>query len=194
MHSASMALPRGLVLPNHCDGNSLVACSNSRRWLGVATYSTFSSVFLYLPFYRALDARFGVAVTLQSVAAKVVLDDLLFVPGVEIPSFFVWSGTVEGKNVRGLFERDYLSTLIAGLWFNIPVTILNFTVVPPHLRVLVVDVAEMAWCGILSHFSHRPDTVLPGPDAVPPVVVSPNFIRAPQPRAQCKDPDARRPS
>lgn len=167
----------------------------------MATYSTFSSVFLYLPFYRALDARFGVAVTLQSVAAKVVLDDLLFVPGVEIPSFFVWSGTVEGKNLRELFERDYLSTLIAGLWFNIPVTILNFTVVPPHLRVLVVDVAEMAWCGILSHFSHRSDTVLPvtlpGPDAVPPVVVSPNFIRAPvtpQPRAQCKDPDARRPS
>ena len=176
-----------------------------RRWLGVATYSTFSSVFLYLPFYRALDARFGVAVTLQSVAAKVVLDDIIFVPGVEIPSFFVWSGTVEGKNLRALFERDYSSTLIAGLWFNIPVTILNFTVVPPHLRVLVVDVAEMAWCGILSHFSHRPDAAVPSP-LVPPgadadaddadidididIDTSPGFIRAPQPEPEeCKDPD-----
>merc|ERR1740117_332634 len=66
-----------------------------RRLLGVTSFSMFDSLCLYLPFYRFLDRRFGAAATVKSVAVKVALDDALFVPCIEVPSFFAWTSIAE---------------------------------------------------------------------------------------------------
>jgi len=60
------------------------AAFDARRWVGVTTFSCFCSVALYTPFYAFLDRRFGGEVTKKALLAWVVLDDGLFVPGVEV--------------------------------------------------------------------------------------------------------------
>ena len=56
------------------------------RWLGVVTFGCFCSAGLYVPFYRFLDRRVGTAASLKAVGLKVLLDDAMFVPFVEIPT------------------------------------------------------------------------------------------------------------
>jgi len=128
---------------------------NLYRVATVSAFSMFSSVCLFLPFYGFLDKRFGANPTTAGIAAKVIADDVFFVPGVEIPLFFGWSDLANGEsNFAPRFERDYKTTALAGWWYNIPITLLNFTVVPPPLRVMFLDVAEFGWITIMSHIGH----------------------------------------
>lgn len=133
-----------------------------RRCLGVTTFSIFDSVFLYLPFYRFLDRRFGAVPTIQSVAAKVALDDGLFVPAVEVPLFFLWTSCAEGDAPIERLRCDYADTIKAGWMFNIPINIINFTLVPPPFRVIFCDAAEFGWSTLLSYLAHRTKQVVPG--------------------------------
>jgi len=124
----------------------------------VAAFSMFSSVCLFLPFYGFLDKRFGANPTKAGIMAKVVADDFFFVPCVEIPLFFCWSDFFKGETDFGKrFERDYKTTALAGWWYNIPITVLNFTVVPPPLRVMFLDMAEFGWLTIMSYIGHGHD-------------------------------------
>ena len=102
-----------------------------------------------------LDARVGAQVSVRAVGLKVLLDDMLFVPLVEIPTFFAWTATAEGESPVERLRAEYVATAMAGWAFNVPLTVLNFTVVPPHFRVIVLDVADCVWSGILSYSSHR---------------------------------------
>eukprot|EP01047_Picozoa_sp_COSAG01_P142363 COSAG01_NODE_73616_length_240_cov_89.276596_1_plen_65_part_01 len=51
---------------------------------------------------------------------------------------------------EGPMRREYWSTVAGAITFNIPITILNFTVVPPPFRVLVIDVSEVLRTTLLS--------------------------------------------
>jgi hypothetical protein len=44
------------------------------------------------------------------------------------------------------------------LWASLQVTVLNFTLVPPPFRVIVLDCAECIWSCVLSYTSHRSTT------------------------------------
>jgi hypothetical protein len=57
-----------------------------RRLFGVSSFGCFCSAAMYVPFYRLLDQRIGTAVTASAVGLKVLLDDAIFVPLVEIPT------------------------------------------------------------------------------------------------------------
>lgn len=126
-----------------------------RRTASVSTYMAMSGVFLYLPFYAWLDRTFGASGThIKAVAAKVVLDDFIFVPAVEIPTYMAWTSTAEGDDVMARFQEHFTGAALAAWAFNVPVSLLNFTLVPPHLRIVFLDVAELAWSSILSYVTH----------------------------------------
>jgi len=139
------------------------AVFSMRRVLGVAAFQATMSPLLYLPLYSWLDRRFGTKTTLRSLVAKVVVDDFIFVPGVELPSFLIVTATVEGANVKDRFLREYRDCTLACWFFNVPVTIINFTLVPPPFRVIVLDVAECIITCLLSLLSHRESSGENGP-------------------------------
>ena len=126
-----------------------------RRWAGVASWGGICSSCLYLPFYRVLDQRVGTAISLQIVGLKVLLDDALFSPMVELPLFFAWTATVEGGSVLDRLRSEYLSTAAAAVLFNVPVTVLNFTIVPAPFRVQFIDTMEALRTALLSTIAHR---------------------------------------
>lgn len=126
-----------------------------RRLAGVMAFQGTLGPALYLPLYRWLDRRFGETATVKSVFSKVVVDDLVFSPLVEIPSFIALTSAVEGDAVAPRLKREYADCVMACWCFNIPVTIINFTVVPPPFRVIVLDAAECVMTCVLSFVSHR---------------------------------------
>mmetsp|Transcript_48723 Transcript_48723/g.110351 ORF Transcript_48723/g.110351 Transcript_48723/m.110351 type:complete len:197 (-) Transcript_48723:270-860(-) len=126
-----------------------------RRWLGMISFCVFDSTVLYLPFYRFLDSRFGPGVTVRSVLAKTVADDAVFVPCVELPLFFTWTSACEGDSILRRLRSEYGDTVMAGWLFNVPITIVNFALVPPAFRVIFGDAAELAWSTLMSYLSHR---------------------------------------
>lgn len=62
--------------------------------------------------------------------------------------------TVKQEIVRR-FRTEYRDSVMAGIIYNIPVTVINFTLIPPPLRVPFLDISECVWTCILSHLSHR---------------------------------------
>mmetsp|Transcript_47593 Transcript_47593/g.132351 ORF Transcript_47593/g.132351 Transcript_47593/m.132351 type:complete len:198 (-) Transcript_47593:208-801(-) len=131
-----------------------------RRWLGVTSFSVFDSLVLYYPFYRFLDSCLGPAATARSVAMKVLLDDAMFVPGVEVPLFFTWTSLAEGDSVLRRLKSEYKETVIVGWMFNVPISIVNFTLVPPAFRVIFGDAADLGSSALMSYMSHRAEPSL----------------------------------
>lgn len=126
-----------------------------RRLAGVMAFQGTLGPFLSLPLYGWLDRRFGTQVTLKVLAAKVVVDDFAFVPFVELPLFLTMTSVAEGADVVSRFQREYTDCLWACWAFNIPITILNFSIVPPPFRVIVLDISECLMTCVLSYVSHR---------------------------------------
>jgi hypothetical protein len=52
-------------------------------------------------------------------------------------------------------QADYISTVQASLAFSIPLSVINFTLVPPPLRIAFLDATDCVWSTVLSYFSHR---------------------------------------
>lgn len=139
------------------DGLAQSASNDSfdfKRWLGVTSFSAFDSLVLYLPFYRFLDMQFGACATVRSVAAKVVLDDICFVPLVEVPLFLTWTSIVEADSLVSRLRSNYKDTIQSGWAFNIPISIITFTLVPPAFRVPFADIADLGWSTLLSYTAH----------------------------------------
>ena len=122
-----------------------------RRWAGQTSFGCFCSCFMMRPWYGWLDKRVGEAVTVRNVGLKVVLDDVLFNPLVEIPTFYTCAlpvglieerchriislnvldarclmpgtATVEGASVWERLKAEYTTTALAGWCFHIPLTV-----------------------------------------------------------------------
>jgi hypothetical protein len=148
------------IRASEAPGASSARGFNWARWCGMTTFGCFCSAGMYRPFYILLDKHMGTAVTFRVVASKVLLDDGLFSPCVEIPALIAWTSTAEGEPVVNRIRREYWSTVAGAITFNIPITILNFTVVPPPFRVLVIDVSEVLRTTLLSYISHRSVPIL----------------------------------
>lgn len=98
---------------------------NWRRWCGVVSFSSFCSSCLYVPFYNFLDRRVGSGTSLLKIGQLVLLDDIIFVPGVEIPAYYAWTATCEGDSVAERMRQEYKATVMAGWLFNVPLTIVR---------------------------------------------------------------------
>lgn len=62
---------------------------------------------------------------------------------------------MEGESIEARLRREYTNTALAGWLFNIPITVINFTLVPLPFRVIVLDGAECVWSAVMSYLSHR---------------------------------------
>ncbi|EIW56266.1 uncharacterized protein TRAVEDRAFT_150763 [Trametes versicolor FP-101664 SS1] len=88
----------------------------------------------------------------RAVAYRVYLDQGVFTPMV-VGMFFSSMTLLEGKSVRDVKERiqeAYTPTLIRNWGVFIPTQIINFAVVPPHLRFVTVGVVSLFWNAYLS--------------------------------------------
>ncbi|KAI0743167.1 hypothetical protein C8Q80DRAFT_1193214 [Daedaleopsis nitida] len=88
----------------------------------------------------------------RAVAYKVYLDQFVFTPGV-VAMFFGSLTLLEGKSVNDAKERiseAYVPTLIRNWGVFIPTQIVNFALVPQHLRFVTIGVVSLFWNAYLS--------------------------------------------
>ena len=131
----------------------------SINWGRAFAMASFSGVFasaLYVPFFRALDLRLGEG--LRAAALKTAADNLLMCPLVGLPLFFAWTSTVQGHSWEqgtDRFRAHYPATYLTSLAIWVPFGAINFTLCPPHLRVISSYFAEFCWAGSVSLLSNR---------------------------------------
>ncbi|KAN0080428.1 Mpv17 / PMP22 family domain containing protein [Tylopilus felleus] len=101
--------------------------------------------------FQLLD-RIKFASPTRGVIYRVWLDQALLAP-VAVGFFFGTMSILEGKGTSGAVERineNYQPTLIRNWCVFIPTQIINFAVVPHHLRFGVVSVVSLFWNTYLS--------------------------------------------
>jgi len=93
----------------------------------------------------------------RGVVARVLLDQFVLTP-VAVGFFFTSMSVLEGKGL-GEAERRlktaYTPTLVRNWGVFIPTQIVNFAVVPNHLRFFVVSVVSLFWNSYLSFANAR---------------------------------------
>ncbi|EIW74980.1 hypothetical protein CONPUDRAFT_112921 [Coniophora puteana RWD-64-598 SS2] len=93
----------------------------------------------------------------KAVVYRVWLDQFLLTPGA-VAFFFGSMSIMEGKGISGAQERissAYVPTLLRNWGVFIPTQIINFAIVPPHLRFVVVSVVSLFWNTYLSATNAR---------------------------------------
>ncbi|KIJ12458.1 hypothetical protein PAXINDRAFT_171247 [Paxillus involutus ATCC 200175] len=118
--------------------------------------------------YQLLN-RIKFASPTKGVIYRVWLDQAVLTP-VAVGFFFGTMSILEGKGISGAKERiseNYQSTLIRNWTVFIPTQIINFAIVPPHLRFVVVSVVSLFWNTYLSAVNARTShkQLLESPDA-----------------------------
>ncbi|KAF8121101.1 hypothetical protein EV363DRAFT_1438015 [Boletus edulis] len=101
--------------------------------------------------YQVLN-RIKFASPTRGVIYRVWLDQALFTP-VVVGFFFGTMSVMEGKGISGAVERigeNYQPTLIRNWGVFIPAQIVNFAIVPHHLRFGFVCVVSLFWNTYLS--------------------------------------------
>ncbi|KAL1520062.1 hypothetical protein AB1Y20_023537 [Prymnesium parvum] len=106
-----------------------------------------------------LAAKLRDPVGLRNVAKQVALDQFAYHPLIYFPVFYTFKEVVQGdsKSVQELVGRamsQYLPNAIddlKALWsIFVPVSIIQFSLMPMHLRVPFTATAGFIWCGVLS--------------------------------------------
>ncbi|KAI0673299.1 hypothetical protein C8Q78DRAFT_1124225 [Trametes maxima] len=88
----------------------------------------------------------------KGVVYRVYLDQGVFTPMV-VGMFFSSMTLLEGKTIQDAKERiheAYTPTLIRNWGVFIPTQVINFAIVPPHLRFVTVGVVSLFWNAYLS--------------------------------------------
>ncbi|KAI0085863.1 hypothetical protein BDY19DRAFT_963288 [Irpex rosettiformis] len=83
---------------------------------------------------------------------RVYLDQFMFTPCV-VGFYFGSMTLMEGKGIteaQARIEKQYVPTLLRNWGVFIPTQLINFAIVPHHLRVLVVGVVSLFWNTYLS--------------------------------------------
>lgn len=100
-------------------------------------------LFIVCLHYRVMEVKIGAS----NPWLKVIIDQALFAPSM---LFFFMSSLdlISGHSVeyaKQHLKDDYASVLKANWTFWPAVQITNFTLMPPHLRLLVVQVVALFW-------------------------------------------------
>ncbi|KAM0787767.1 hypothetical protein ACM66B_003823 [Microbotryomycetes sp. NB124-2] len=91
------------------------------------------------------------------VAARVGLDQFALTP-VMVPVFFSSMALMEGQGVQGAKKRvetSWWSTLQRNWAVFIPVQVINFAIVPAHLRIVLVNCVSLFWNAYLSYANSK---------------------------------------
>ncbi|XP_057455629.1 uncharacterized protein LOC130746870 isoform X2 [Lotus japonicus] len=122
-------------------------------WLRALRMTSYGFLF-YGPgsyaWYQCLDHFLGKP-TVQNLMLKVLLNQVVLGPSV-IAVIFAWNNLWQQKlsELPEKYRRDALPTLLYGFRFWIPVSILNFWVVPLQARVAFMSMGSIFWNFYLS--------------------------------------------
>ncbi|XP_038681921.1 protein Mpv17-like [Tripterygium wilfordii] len=122
-------------------------------WLRALRMASYGFLF-YGPgsyaWYRYLD-RCMPQQTVQNIMLKVLLNQIVLGPCV-IAVVFAWNNLWQGKlsQLPSKYQNDALPTLLYGFRFWIPVSALNFWVVPLQARVAFMSMGSIFWNFYLS--------------------------------------------
>ena len=138
-------------------------------WMGGAQY------FIYSRWMEAIVIPSSAAAT---AAAKVCFDQLVYVPALFLPVFFVVNQTMRGdphplQAARAQYERELWLTLKTTWPPSFAMQYVGFRFVPPHLRIPYVAACSLVSTTLLSvlrgYFSRGPREPDPKPDVDPAV-------------------------
>lgn len=119
---------------------------------GICTY-----VYAAYPFLAARVFPKARAQLREGVVATAV-DNLVHVPTVYLPGYFMFVNGVEGKAVSEAMEimrRDFFNAWSTCCMIWVPFQFVNFAILPPSLRVRAVTAMNCAWTMWLDNLSHR---------------------------------------
>ncbi|GAA5876604.1 hypothetical protein JCM8547_002420 [Rhodosporidiobolus lusitaniae] len=122
------------------------------RTLRLSAYGGLIFAPIVTRFYGGLE-RIKLGSSVATTAARVAGDQLVLTPFM-VGLFFSAQTFLEGKGTdeaKKRLESSWWPTLQRnwGVWF--PIQVLNFSIVPPHLRLVVVNVVSLFWNAYLSY-------------------------------------------
>jgi protein Mpv17 len=102
-----------------------------------------------------LDYVIGPARTVRNAIRKTMIDFLM--SPIELLAFYAWiTFTVyPHKSIIDKLRNDFVEPLAVGYLFWTPVTVLNFWVIPYHLRVLFMSIMCLIWETFLSYAANN---------------------------------------
>jgi len=112
---------------------------------------------LYYYYYGMLDRKLP-GKNPRTIALKLLIDQVV----VTIPSlaiFYVFISAIEGKNIEETkteLRSKFLPTYATACCFWPGIQALNFALVPPQYRVLMVSTSTFVWLTFLSYVKNRP--------------------------------------
>ncbi|KAF8647545.1 hypothetical protein AX16_006634 [Volvariella volvacea WC 439] len=111
--------------------------------------------------YQFLN-RLKFASPARGVIYRVWLDQAVLTPGA-VAFFFGAMSVLEGKphEAAGRIQENYVPTLIRNWGVFIPTQIINFAIIPHHLRFVTVSVVSLFWNTYLSAVNARQSKLLP---------------------------------
>jgi protein Mpv17 len=107
--------------------------------------------------YGLLDRVFGSSMKLKVSLLKTACDQFAFSP-TEISCFMVYTHVIEHHKDRTLYEKlaaDLPATLLSSYVFWLPCSLINFYLVPLHLRALYTGSMCVLWDTFMSFASHN---------------------------------------
>ncbi|KAJ4729625.1 Peroxisomal membrane protein MPV17 [Melia azedarach] len=144
---------RSLTRSEDSDKDVLWTILLDHDWLRALRMTSYGFL-LYGPgsyaWYQYLDHRMPKQ-TVQNLMLKVLLNQIVLGPCVIAVCFAwnnLWQGTV--SELPEKYKKDALPTLLYGFRFWIPVSVLNFWVVPLQARVAFMSVGSIFWNFYLS--------------------------------------------
>ncbi|KAL3509086.1 hypothetical protein ACH5RR_028487 [Cinchona calisaya] len=141
-----------LSAPHH-PKDVIATLLSEHDWLRALRLTTYGFL-LYGPgsyaWYHFLD-RSMPKQTFENLSAKVILNQIVLGPTV-IAVIFAWNYLWQGKlsELPNKYQKDALPTLLFGFRFWIPVSVLNFWLVPLQARVAFMSTASIFWNFYLS--------------------------------------------
>ena len=136
-----------------------------RRALAVVSFSTLYTGGLchyVYPMYPVWAARMipraiGSS-TLSNGIGCTVIDNCIHSPFIYLPTFYYWTGTIQGESVKEAHQHlkdDWWIVASTCFYMWVPIQFLNFTVVPPRYRLVFVNVCNLVWNTTLDYLAHR---------------------------------------
>lgn len=123
----------------------------------VGCYGFFETIVEGHLWFGLLERVFGPSRKLRISLLKAAADQFFFMP-LEVTCFMVWTHTIEQRKNPTLLEKlsaDLPPTLITSYSFWMPVSLVNFYVVPFPLRALFTGVMCVVWDTFMSFASHN---------------------------------------
>ena len=124
------------------------------RTLRFVTYRVAVVMPLYTAWMALLNKASLPGPPLQQAATKAILDNMFFSPPAQL-LFYTTMALLEGKNGQVALQRcaSMLPVSLPASWvFWIPIQLVCFGLIPPHLRVAYVQAVGFVWNMFLSAF------------------------------------------